>query len=117
MAKPGTSLGPGKASGGLIYQRSPGEIEEGQEEGARGEGDREPENDLDQSAHPARGLPKREREARADDDDDRDDLGHRTLDAIEDLGQRLFPGHVRAGREGEPGPQQERNSKCRKAGR
>src|SRR5439155_15116527 len=83
---------------GSCYQRSPGEIEEGQEEGARRKRDREPEHDLDQSAHSARGLAKGEREARADDDDNRDDLGDRTLDAVEDLGQRLFPGHVRARR-------------------
>src|SRR5947209_13970187 len=91
---PAPRLDPGKRAAGSCYQRSPGEIEEGQEEGARRKRDREPEHDLDQSAHSARGLAKCEREARADDDDDdnRDDLGDRTLDAVEDLAQRLFPG-------------------------
>src|SRR6202011_3852831 len=108
--------GPGRRAAGSCDQRSPGKVEEGQEEGARREGDRQPENDLDQSAHPARGLAEGESQARADDDDDCDDLGNRTLDAVEDLSQRLFPGHVRAGRQGELRPKQERDGECRKLG-
>src|SRR5215467_5059665 len=93
---PGRRSGPGRRAARSCNQRSTGEIEEGEEEGARRERDREPENNLDQSAHAAGSLTKRERKARANDNDDRKNLGHGALDAVEDLRQRLLPRHVRA---------------------
>ena len=75
-----------EAGDGLVAapsdQRSAAELEEGQEEARRGEGDRQAEDDLDQPAKAARGLAEGERQAGDDDDDHRDDLGDRALDRI-----------------------------------
>ena len=57
----------------------------------------EAEDDLDQPAEAAGGFAEGERQACGDDDDHRDYLGDRTLDRIQDLGQRLLPRHVGAG--------------------
>ena len=61
-------------------QRPAAELEEGQEEARRGEGDRQAEDDLDQPAEAAGGFTERQRQAGDDDDDHRDDLGDGTLD-------------------------------------
>jgi hypothetical protein len=51
------------------------------------------EHDLDQLAKAARRVTEREREARGNDDDDRDDARHRPLNGFEDGLQRAFPRH------------------------
>ena len=85
------------------------EAEESQEEAGRGEGDRQPEHDLDQLAKAAAGVAEGQREARGDDDDHRDDPRHRPLDGFEHRLQRRLPGHVRAGRvRGQRDDQQQR---------
>ena len=49
---------------------------------------------LDQEPEPARGLAKGEGEACDDDDDHGNDLGHRALDRLQDLIERMLPRHV-----------------------
>src|SRR3546814_12819609 len=67
------------------------EAEEAQEEARCGKGDGEAEHDLDQPAKAPRRVPKGKAEAGDDDDDHRNDLGDRPLDALEDRLQRSFP--------------------------
>src|SRR3546814_19553780 len=62
--------------------------------------DLQAEDDLDQPAESARGIAEGKAQAGDDDDDHRDDLGDRTLDALEDRLERRFPGHCRAARMG-----------------
>src|SRR3546814_8495821 len=68
---------------------------EAEKEGTGCEGDRQTENDLDEAPEAARRLAERERQAGHDNDDDRDDLGDRALDGLQDLLQRLLPRHSR----------------------
>src|SRR3546814_1427063 len=65
--------------------------------------DLQAEDDLDQPAETARGITEGKAQAGDDDDDHRDDLGDRTLDALEDRLERRFPGHRRAARMGRDG--------------
>src|SRR3546814_15428860 len=65
-------------------ERPAAEGEEGEEKARRREGDRQAEDDLDQPAESARGIAEGKAQAGDDDDDHRDDLGDRTLDALED---------------------------------
>src|SRR3546814_15715048 len=58
---------------GRSYDSPAGEAEERQEEARSRECDSQTEHDLDQLAESARRVPEGEREARGDDDDDRDD--------------------------------------------
>src|SRR3546814_14730927 len=73
------------------------EGEEGQEKGAGREGDRQTEDDLNEAPESARRLAEREGQAGHDNDNDRDDLGDRALNGFENLLQRFFPRHHRAG--------------------
>src|SRR5690606_3163733 len=75
------------------YDRPAGERKEGQEERGRGEGDAQPEHDLDQLAESARRVAEGQREPRGDDDDDRDDARHRPLNRLQNGLQRAFPRH------------------------
>ncbi len=61
-------------------------------EARRGEGDRDPEDDLDEPAETPARVAEGERQARRDDDDHRDDLGDRALDGIQDVLERLSQG-------------------------
>src|ERR1700730_4453962 len=81
------------------------EREERQEEGTCRERDRQAEYDLDQPPKPSRGVAKRQRQTGDDDDDDSQDLGDGTLDGLQDLIERLLPGHVRTGSPGGNGDQ------------
>src|SRR3546814_2135867 len=74
-------------------ERPAAEGEEGEEKARRREGDRQAEDDLDQPAESARGIAEGKAQAGDDDADHRDDLGDRTLDALEDRLERRFPGH------------------------
>src|SRR3546814_19768563 len=71
-------------------QRPAAEAKEAEKEGTGREGDRQTENDLDEAPEAARRLAERERQAGHDNDDDRDDLGDRALDGLQDLLQRLL---------------------------
>lgn len=88
-----------KALNALVHldQRSAAKAEEGEEEAGGGEGDRQTEDDLDQLAEAARRLAKCQGEARHDDAEDRDDLGDRPLDRVEDVLEGRFPGHTGTG--------------------
>src|SRR3546814_12594707 len=65
-------------------ERPAAEAEEAEEERAGGEGDREAEHDLDQAAEAARRVAESEREASGDNKDQRDELGDRPLDRLQD---------------------------------
>ena len=60
-------------------------------------GDGQAEHDLDEPAEAARRIAEGERQAGDDDDDYREDLRDRPFDRLQDLVERLLPGHVRAG--------------------
>src|SRR3546814_2202111 len=68
----------------------------GDERQAR-EGDLQTEDDLNEAPESARRLAEREGQAGHDNDNDRDDLGDRALNGFENLLQRFFPRHPRAG--------------------
>src|SRR3546814_18834088 len=79
-------------------QRPAAEAKEAEKEGTGREGDRQNENDLDEAPEAARRLADGERQAGHDNDDDRDDLGDRDLNGIQELLRLLLPQHSRPGR-------------------